>query len=71
MEFAKKASYYGVSMAEYAENVKKDEYNDTVLANCNKYKLQCQSHYVCIYVTSAKTVPFGTFGISKNTTLKH
>ena len=53
-EFAKKVPYFGVSLTEYAETIKKNEiqlvYNNTFLANCNKHKLQYQAHYVCIYV---------------------
>ena len=50
-EFTKIVSCYGVPLVEYAETLKEGEiqlfYNNIVLAN---YKLQCTTHYVCIYV---------------------
>ena len=54
-EFTKIVSCYGVPLVEYAETLKEGEIqlvynNNIVLVNCNKYKLQCKTHYVCIYV---------------------
>ena len=53
-EFAKKVSYFGVSLAEYAETLKKDEiqlvYNNTFLANCiniNYNTKRITSVYMC------------------------